>query len=250
MRRNLGPNQTTPELLNRTSSMLSGITRLAGLVMLPRREQSAFRHIEFLPLSDRRILVIWVVNDHDVQNRIIHMDRDYSVEELGRMAGYLNAHFIGVELEEIRQRVLREMEQTKEQADQLMLTAIELARQAFAGEGEEADYVLEGEANLFGYAEMANMEKLRQLFDAFEQKREVLRVLEGVSDAEGIQIFIGEESGYQVFDGCSLVASPYKVEDQTVGVLGVIGPSRMEYQRVIPIVDVTAKLLSAALNRS
>jgi heat-inducible transcriptional repressor len=250
MRRELSPDQTTPQLLNRASSMLSGITRLAGLVMLPRREQNAFRHIEFLPLSDRRILVIWVVNDHDVQNRIIHMDRDYSVEELGRMASYLNAHFMGVELEAIRERVLREMEQTKEQADRLMLEAIELARQALAGEGEEADYVLEGEANLFGYAEIANMEKLRQLFDAFEQKREVLRVLEGVSEAEGIQIFIGEESGYQVFDGCSLVASPYKVEDQVVGVLGVIGPSRMEYQRVIPIVDVTAKLLSAALNRS
>ena len=250
MRRSLGPDQTTPQLLNRTSSMLSDITRLAGLVMLPRREQNAFRHIEFLPLHDRRILVIWVINDHDVQNRIIHMDRDYKVEELNRMAGYLNAHFIGVELEEIRQRVLREMEQTKEKADRLMLAAIELARQAFAGDGEEADYVLEGEANLFGYAEMANMEKLRQLFDAFEQKREVLRVLEGVADAEGIQIYIGEESGYQVFDGCSLVASPYKVEDQVVGVLGVIGPSRMEYQRVIPIVDVTAKLLSAALNRS
>ena len=250
MRRSLCPDQSMPQLLNRTSSMLSGITRLAGLVMLPRREQRAFRHIEFLSLSDRRILVIWVINDHDVQNRIIHMERDYSADELNRMAAYLNLHFVGVELEGIRQRVIREMEQTKEKADRLMLAAIELARQAFAGEGEEADYVLEGEANLFSYAEIASMEKLHQLFDAFEQKREVLRLLEGVADAEGIQIFIGEESGYQVFDGCSLVASPYKVEDEVVGVLGVIGPSRMEYQRVIPIVDVTARLLSAALNRS
>lgn len=249
MRRNLDPDQGIPQLLNRTSSMLSGITRLAGLVMIPRRDQCAFRHIEFLPLKDRRILVIWVINDQDVQNRILHMDRDYSAEELGRMAAYLNAHFTGIELEDIRSRILREMEQTKEKADRLMLTAIDLARQAFDGEGEEGDYVLEGEANLFGYSEMADMEKLRQLFDAFEQKREVLRVLEGVADAEGIQIYIGEESGFQVFDGCSLVASPYKMEDQAVGVLGVIGPSRMEYQRVIPIVDVTARLLTAALNR-
>ncbi|MBD3671311.1 MAG: heat-inducible transcription repressor HrcA [Gammaproteobacteria bacterium] len=249
MRQSLGADQTMPQLLNRTSSMLSGITRMAGLVMLPRRGRLSLRHIEFLPLGDRRILVIWVINDNDVQNRIVQMDRDYSAEELVRMAAYLNSHFNGLEVEEIKQRVIIEMEQTKEQANQLMLTAIELARQAFDGEGDEADYVLEGETNLFGYAEMADMDKLRKLFDAFEQKRQVLQLLEGATSTEGIQIFIGEESGYKVFDGCSLVTSPYKVEEEVVGVLGVIGPSRMEYQRVIPIVDVTAKLLSAALNR-
>ena len=249
IRLHLNSGQGRTELLNRTSSALSGITQLAGLVMLPKHEQNAFRHIEFLPLSERRILVIWVINDQDVQNRIISMERDYSRDELNQMGLYLNSYFTGLGLDEIRERVIREMELQKAEANQLMFAAIEMAKQAFEGHGEEADYVLNGESNLFGYAEMADMEKLKKLFEAFNQKQEVLKLLEGVSAADGIQIFIGEESGYQVFDGCSLVASPYQVNDEVVGVLGVIGPTRMAYQRVIPIVDVTAKLLSAALNR-
>lgn len=249
IRHHMGAESGRVELLSRTSSALSGVTQLAGLVMLPKNEQHAFRHIEFLPLSERRILVIWVINDQDVQNRIITMDRNYAKDELIQMALYLNSYFTGLDLDEIRDRVIREMEQQKVEANQLMLAAIEAAKQAFDGQGEEADYVLNGESNLFGYAEMADMEKLKKLFEAFHQKQEVLKLLEGVSEADGIQIFIGEESGYQVFDGCSLVASPYKVNDEVVGVLGVIGPTRMAYQRVIPIVDITAKLLSAALNR-
>jgi len=249
IRNRMSPAQGRAQLLNRTSSTLSGITQLAGLVMLPKHEQNAFRQIEFLPLNDRRILVIWVINDQDVQNRIITMDRDYSQAELQQMALYINNHFTGLGLDEIRAHVIREMEQQKSEANQLMVAAIEAAKQAFDDQGEQADYVLDGESNLFGYAEMANMEKLKRLFEAFNQKQEVLKLLEGVAAADGIQIFIGEESGYQVFDGCSLVATPYQVNDEVVGVLGVIGPTRMAYQRVIPIVDVTAKLLSAALNR-
>ncbi|MBD3609079.1 MAG: heat-inducible transcription repressor HrcA [Gammaproteobacteria bacterium] len=249
MKSRLMPGQDAPQLATSTSSLLSGITSLAGVVMLPKREQHAFRHIEFLPLGERRILVIWVINDHDVQNRIIEADRHYDAEELQQMAAYLNSHFMGTELEEIRERIIRELEQTKERANKLMLSAIDVAKQAFDGKGEESGLVLDGESNLFDYAEMANMDKLKQLFDAFNQKREMLKLLDGVSDAEGVQIYIGEEAGYKVFDGCSLVASPYQVNDEVVGVLGVIGPTRMQYQRVIPIVDVTAKLLSAALNR-
>ncbi len=237
-------------LLQSASTLLSSVTRLAGMVMLPRREQSTFRHIEFLPLSDNRILVIWVINEQEVQNRIIHVDRPWSASELQQAANYLNAEFAGQSPGTIRSALLKELHRARESVNDFMITAVEMAERAFSEPAAQADdYVLDGQSNLMKYAEMADMEKLQRLFDAFERKHKVLNLLEQAASAKGIQIFIGQESGYQVFDGCSFVTAPYSVEGKTAGVLGVIGPTRLNYERVIPIVDVTAKLLGAALNK-
>ncbi len=247
----LDPDATLPELYNSASSLLSTITSMAGVVVLPRREQASFRHIEFVPLSEGRLLVIWVVNEREVQNRIIHTSGGYSESELEEAATYLNRHFAGRDLADIRASIIREMREARDSANQLMVNAMEMAEKAFAAEPEQdnGDYVIEGQLNLMDYEEMADTEKLRQLFQAFAGKRDVLQLLDQATVADGVQIFIGEESGYEVFEDMSVVASPYAADGRTLGVLGVIGPTRMAYDRVIPVVDVTAKLLGAALNR-
>lgn len=245
MARDLDPNCNLPELVNRASNLLSEVTQMAGVVMLPKREHASFRYIEFLPLQERRVLVIWVFNEHDVQNRIIETDRDYSRQELNRLANYLNDHYAGMDLQTIRQRLLEELRDTHDSLNQLMIQAIDTAT---AGQvGNEQAYVLEGQSNLLDYAEMADVDKLKQLFTAFREKQELIGLLDHVAKADGVQIYIGEESGYQVFDGCSFVAAPYSMNDEVLGVVGVIGPTRMEYERVIAVVDATAKILSTAL---
>ncbi len=247
----LDPDDNLSGLLHSASTLLSSVTRLAGMVMLPRREQSTFRHIEFLPLSDNRILVIWVINEQEVQNRIVIIDRPWSPSELQQAANYLNAEFAGQSPQAIRSALLKELRSARKSVNDFMITAVEMAERAFGEQQEQADdYVLDGQSNLMKYAEMADMEKLQRLFDAFERKHKLLNLLDQAASAQGVQIFIGEESGYQVFDGCSFVTAPYSVEGKTAGVLGVIGPTRLNYERVIPIVDVTAKLLGAALNNN
>ncbi|HFC53353.1 MAG TPA: heat-inducible transcription repressor HrcA [Gammaproteobacteria bacterium] len=246
----LKPDPDLQGLMRRASTLLSSVTRLTGMVMLPRRRQSSFRHIEFLPLSEKRILVIWVVNELEVQNRIIHLDHPCNPGELQQAANYLNERFAGQSMQAIRNTLLEELHSARESVNSFMVTAVEMAKQAFPGEAEQpgGDYVLEGGSNLMEYAEMADMEKLHDLFEAFERKHKILDLLDKAATAQGVQIFIGEESGYQVFDGCSFVTAPYSVSGETVGVLGIIGPTRLNYERVIPVVDVTAKLLGAALN--
>lgn len=240
---------SSKDLLASASNMLSGITRLAGLVTMPNPGHAAWRQIEFMPLSDNRALAILVVNDGEVQNRVLNLDRRYTVDELQQLANYLNTHFAGKHIEQVRKTLLRDMQQARETMNQMMMTAIQMAEKMFDGPGGEQDgFVLAGETNLMEFAELSNVEKLRRLFDAFNQKRDLLHLLDRCVHAEGVQIFIGDESGYQVLDECSVVTAPYKVNDEIVGVLGVIGPTRMAYERVIPIVDVTARLLSSALN--
>lgn len=235
-------------LMATTSSLLSGVTRMAGLVTIPRREFGAWRHVEFLPLSDNRVLAILVINEREVQNRILEMDRAYSQAELQQFANYLNTHFTGRDVGQVRRSLLDELRRTRESMNDMMSSAIQVAERMFADQRPDEDYVLAGETNLMEFAELSNVEKLRQLFEAFNRKRDILHVLDQCVSADGVQIFIGEESGYQVLDECSVVTAPYQVNDELVGVLGVIGPTRMAYERVIPIVDMTAKLLSAALN--
>jgi heat-inducible transcriptional repressor len=232
------------------SQVLSSLTHLAGVVTIPRQPHQALSQIEYLPLSDNRVLAVMVVNGRDVQNRIVQLERYYSAEELRRAANYLNQQFAGKELTQVRTDIVAELAQTGDALNQLMRDAIKVAQQ-MVGEvvrPGEAEYVIAGETNLMEFAELSNVDKLRRLFDAFTSKRDILHLLDQSLTAEGVQIFIGQESGYQILDSCSLVTSPYALDNETVGVLGVIGPTRMAYDRVIPIVDVTARLLGSALN--
>ena len=237
-----------PGLLQRTSLLLSDVTRLASVVMLPRTEARALRQVEFLPLSDKRVLVILVVNKREVQNRIIETSRQYSAAELERAANYLNQAFAGKDLNQVREDLLREMRDVRDEMNRTMHAVIEMTEKAFAPSESSPDYVLSGQTNLMEFAELSDVEKLRQLFEAFNRKRDILHLLDQALRARGVQIFIGEESGYKVLDECSVVTARYEVDGRVLGVLGVIGPTRMAYERVIPIVDLTAKLLGSALN--
>ncbi len=241
---------STDHLLASASSLLSGITRLAGVVSVPRRDHDTLRQVEFLPLSERRVLAILVVNEREVQNRIIRTDRDYTADELQRAANFLNSEFAGRDPWQVRDRLVHDMRRAREDMDRIMRTAVEMADKAFAAAPARDDYVLAGEHHLMGYAEMSNVDKLRQLFDLFNRKRDLLHLLDQSIHGDGVQIFIGEEVGHELLDECSLVTAPYQVNGQVVGVLGVIGPTRMAYNRVIPMVDITARLLGAALNEA
>ncbi len=237
-------------LVSAASKMLSSITHLAGVVTLPRQGHTELSQIEFLPLSDNRVLVVLVTNGREVQNRILHLERHFGAEELRRAANYLNHQFAGRDLDTVREQLVMQLKQTREHLNQGMLDAIMLAQQAVAPTDPTASmqYVIAGETNLMGFAELSNVEKLRKLFDAFNQQRDVLHLLDQSLRADGVQIFIGQESGHHIFDDCSVVTARYTLDREVVGVLGVIGPTRMAYERVIPIVDLTAKLLGAALN--
>jgi heat-inducible transcriptional repressor len=229
------------------SNLLSSMTKLAGVVTLPRRSHTALRQIEFLPLSDRRVLAILVLNDRDVQNRILDVQRDFSADELIRAGNYLTEHFGGRELQDVRRLLLNNLRDTRASMNDVMVEAIEMAQQAFPEQEDEGGLVMAGETNLMGIDGLGDMEKLRRLFRAFGEQRDILHLLDQSLKAPGVQIFIGQESGYQLLDECSVVAAPYLSEYNTMGVLGVIGPTRMAYERVIPIVDITAKLLANAL---
>ncbi len=249
IQKQIGASVDPDKLLATASRQLSDFTSMAGVVMLPKREVAALRQVEFLPLSSRRVLVILVLNEREVQNRIIHTSRDYSPAELQQIANYLTQLCAGQDLRQARERLLREMGEARDNMNQMMADAIEMASQAFTTEGSGQDYLIEGQTNLMSYADMGNIDRLRKLFDAFNQKRDILQLLDQSLHAEGVQIFIGEESGYEVLGDCSVVSAPYKVDDEVIGVLGVIGPTRMAYDRVIPIVDMTAKLLGSSLNQ-
>ena len=212
---------------------------------MPRPEQVALRQVEFLPLSGSRVLVILVVNEREVQNRVIHTDREYSETELHQAANFINQEFVGQSLMAVRAALLDSMQADKDRLDELMQTALDVASKAF--EQEEHDgYVVTGESNLVDT--LASTEAVRSLYDAFAKKGAIVHLLDKCLDTHGIQLFIGEESGYQLLDDYSLITAPYEVNGTVAGVLGVIGPTRMEYQKVIPLVDVTARLLGSAMN--
>ena len=237
-------------LMDAATSLISDVTHMAGIVTLPKQERLILRHVEFLALSPERVLVILVVNGSDVQNRVIHLGRPFSQAMLQQVGNYLNEVCAGKDLLDIRETLLAELKEHRSSLNALMLTAVEMADKAFVRDtaGEEA-LLVSGQTNLMEYGELADMEKLRHLFEAFREKTELLHVLDQCLRADGVQIFIGEESGFEVLDGCSVVTAPYEREGEALGVLGVIGPTRMAYDRVIPIVDVTARLLGAALNQ-
>ncbi len=234
-------------LMEKTSSLLSDVTRLAGLVMMPKTEYQALRQVEFLPLNDNCVLVILVINDREVQNRVIQTAKHYSPSELTQAANYLNSAFAGKNINAVKKDLLREMSATREEMNRMMQAVVEMTQKVFVEKETVNDYVLAGQTNLMDVNELSDIDKLRNLFDAFNQKRDILHLLDQALSASGVQIFIGEESGYEVLDEYSVVTSPYG-EGETLGVLAVIGPTRMAYERVIPIVDITAKMLSSALN--
>lgn len=237
-------------MLATASKLLSGLTSMAGLVSMPKREVVNFRHIEFLPLSNARVLVILVTNEQEVHNRVIHTSRQFSPAELLQISNYLNSIFEGLTLKDVRKFIVNELRDTQQQMNHEMISAVEMAHIAFKEErSTDRDYVLSGETNLMGFNELSDMDRMRQLFDAFNQKRDIIHILDRCLDADGVQVFIGEESGYKPLANCSIVTTTYQAGEEMVGVLGVIGPTRMEYERVIPLVDVTAKILSSALNQ-
>lgn len=235
-------------LINSASQLLSQLTRFAGVVMVPRRAGPAFRHLEFMKLSEKRILLIIVTPDGDVQNRILVPERSYTSAELTEAANFLNQNYAGLTLDEIRSRLQEELRQLRNDMSTLMTTAIEASSKAITEEAEGV--VVSGERNLLEVQDLSsNMERLRQLFELFEQKTELLHLLDASRRAQGVQIFIGGESGVVPLDECSVITAPYEVDGVVVGTVGVVGPTRMAYERIIPIVDVTAKLLSSALSQ-
>jgi len=253
LRSALDPSLSPQSLAKIASNCLSGVTAMAGMVSVPKRSEYSLRQIEFLPLSNKRVLAILIVNNQEVQNRIIPVDKDYSKAELESVAQYLNAEYMDKPLSEMRDIMRAELQRTKEDMNQHMEAMIEVAGKVFEPDDkqtadEQDDMVVAGETNLMTHAELSNVDTLKALFDAFSTKRDVFHLLERCVSAEGVQIFIGQESGHDILDDCSLITSPYEVEGTVVGVLGVIGPKRMAYDRVIPVVDITSKLLSAALN--
>ncbi len=249
VKRNLNSAQSVSSLVESASELLSGLTSMAGVVTIPRHERSEFRQIEFLPLSDHRVLAILVTNKQEVQNRILHTDREYTSSELQQAANYLNELCAGQSLVVARQKILDELDRVREHMNALMRSAVEMGEKVFAeSDTQKPDYVVVGQTNLMEYDDLSDIEKLRSLFDAFGQKREFLRLLDRCICAQGIQIFIGQESGYEILDDCSVITSSYTVGDEVMGVLAVVGPTRMSYDRVIPIVDVTARLMSEALH--
>ncbi len=234
-------------LINSASHLLSELTQFAGVVIAPRKETVRIRQIEFISLSETRILLIIVTSAGDVQNRILSTRRAYSPSELGSAASYLNEHFAGLAFDEIRVRIQAELQQLRSDMSELMAAAVEAGSEA--AEETASNYVISGETNLLEVEDLSsNMTRLRELFKLFEQRTGLIQLLDLSNRAQGVQIFIGDESGLAPLDGCSVVTAPYEVEGRIVGSVGVIGPTRMAYDRVIPIVDITARLLSNALS--
>jgi len=235
------------QLVNTAGQLLSQLTHFAGVVMTPRREAS-FRHIEFLRLSERRVLLIIVTAEGDVQNRILHMDRSYSQQQLQEATNFFNQHYAGQPFEAVRSLLQDELRSLREDIVGLMTAAIEVGGEALK---DNEALVVTGERNLLNAEDLAsNMDRLRRLFDLFEQKTSLIHLLDASQKGTGVQIYIGGESGLVPLDECSVVTASYERDGQVIGTLGVIGPTRMAYERVIPIVDITAKLLSNALTQA
>ncbi len=240
---------SSSDLVHSASNMLSGLTQLTGIVMVPLLENRAIRQIEFVKLSEKQILAILVMSNNDIENRMLQLQQEVNTTELQQSSNYLTEILAGKTMQQARSILLEEMEQVRQDMNSIMLSAISLGKQAVSGLADlpPEDYVVAGRTKLMDYDDLSDVNKLRQLFNAFNQKRDILGLLDRCIDAEGVQIFIGRESGHEVFDDCSVITSPYQIDESHVGVLGVVGPKRMRYDRVIPVVDITARLLSSAM---
>ena len=234
------------KVIANAAQMLSNLSQFVGVVMAPRRT-SVFHHIEFMRLSERRLLVIIVSPDGDVQNRVIFTEADYTQQQLLETSNFLNMHYVGLTMEQVRERLKHEVEKLRGEIASLMQAAVEVGPDA-SGTAKD-DVVISGERNLLAVSDFSHdMDHLRRAFDLFEQKTQLMRLLDISSQAEGVRIYIGGESQVVPFEELSIVSAPYEVDGQVVGTLGVIGPTRMPYDRMIQIVDITSKLVSNALS--
>ena len=241
----LAPDQPQ-KVISNAANMLSSLSQFVGVVIAPRRT-SAFRHIEFLRLSEKRLLVIIVSPDGDVQNRVIYPEVDYQQAQLVEAANFLNSNYVGLEIEQVRERLQAEVESLRGEIASLMQAAVNVSSDAISETQDEV--VISGERNLLSVSDFSSdMGHLRRAFDLFEQKAQLMRLLDVTGQADGVRIFIGGESKVVPFEDLSIVSSPYEVDGKVVGTLGVIGPTRMAYDRMIQIVDITSKLVSNALS--
>jgi heat-inducible transcriptional repressor len=236
-------------LLTQASNLLSELTHFAGVVATPKRKTVKIRQIEFLRLSEKRVLLIIVMPDGEVENRVLLTEKDYAQSQLTEAGNFLTQHYTGRTFQEIRQHIQHELKQLHHDVSTLMTAALAAGDEAVARKHE--DYVISGERNLLHVQDFsADMTRLRNLFDVFEQKTQLMQLLEAGRNAEGVHIFIGKESGVSNLDDCSIITAPYLADGQPVGTLAVIGPKRMDYEKLVPIVDITARLLGNALSQT
>lgn len=247
LKHQLNADQDKDTLINMANNILTEITQMAGVISLPKSDQLSLRRIEFLPLPDKKILAILVVNERDVQNRIVHVEKEYTQDELIKISNYLNHHFMGKDIFQIRALLVKEMQGARTQVDELMKAAVNLADQALKPDDQGEEYRLQGQANLIRFNEADNANQLQQLFQVFQNKRDMLGLLDRCIQAQDMQVFIGSEAGIEGLEDFSVISMPYGTKEQPLGVLGVIGPTRMEYSKVISAVDITARFLSLAL---
>lgn len=232
-------------VISHAAQLLSNLSQFVGVVMAPKRAM-VFRHIEFLSLSDRRVLVILVSPEGEVQNRIIHTESDFSQSQLQEAANFFNANYSGLPMDQVRERLKKELDALRGEIAELMKAAVDIGAD---GSGETSEVIVAGERNLLSVSEFSSdMNNLRRMFDLFEQKAQLVRLLDVSDQAEGVRIYIGGESQVVPYEDLSVVSATYEVDGQVVGTLGVIGPQRMAYDRMIEIVDVTSKLVGNALS--
>ncbi|QCU89967.1 heat-inducible transcriptional repressor HrcA [Thiomicrorhabdus sediminis] len=244
----LGLNQD--ELLENASKVLSDLTGLTSLVLMPNKEREVLRHIDFIALSDKRVLVVLVFNDQDVQNRIIELDGGLSIDELQKTANFLNENCLGKTLSEAKGMLVSRMDKIRATANEFMSSIVEATDFILTEQLEKkVPFLVSGKTNLLNYKELADSEKLKALFNAFDQHNEVVNLLDKSMQAQGVQVFVGGECGNPIYQDCSIVTTPYISDGEILGVLGVVGPSRMNYEKVVPNVDVTAKILGSLLKK-
>ena len=247
IKQELNSDQDKDSLINVANNLLTDLTQMAGIITLPKSGQLNLRRIEFLPLPDKKILAILVVNERDVQNRIVHVDKDYSQNDLLKISNYLNQHFMGEDIFSIRNKLMQELQTARTEVDEMMAAAVTLADQVLTPDNESESFRLHGQSNLIRFDEANNANQLQQLFHAFQSKRDMLGLLDRCIQADDMQVFIGSEAGIEGVDDFTVISAPYGSKNNTLGVLGVIGPTRMEYSKVISTVNITARLLSLAL---
>lgn len=238
---------SSSDLIQSASSMLSEMTQLTGLITVSHSKQSQIKHIEFIKLSESRILVVLVLNQDEVHNKVIDLKRCFTEQELQQSAHIINTCFVGKDFAAARQEIMVQMHHLKNEVNDLMMSVVDVMGN-MCSDTVEDDLLTSGETNLMQFNELSDVTKLKGLFDAFHQKEDLLHLLDSCNSADGVEIFIGSESGYSVLHDCSVISAPYSSDGKVIGVLGVIGPTRLAYDKVIPVVDITAKLLSSALN--